>query len=82
MADKIAQHATAVVAQRFPVAHAQLQGAAFDVPMHRDMAQHADGVGIEHRLGALPAHDLMEIEVDHGRQTSKRCLPQHGPCGG
>ena len=45
--------------------------------MHRDMAQRADRVGIEHGLGALPAHDLMEIEIDHGRRGSRR-LPQHG----
>ena len=42
VADEIAQHAAAVVAHGFPIAHAQLQRAAFHVPMHRDMAQRAD----------------------------------------
>jgi len=35
-----------------PVAHAQLQGAAFDVPMHSDMTQLPDRAVVEHRLGA------------------------------
>ena len=82
VADEIAQHAAAVVADGFPVAHAQLQGAALDMPMHRDMAQRADGAGIEHLLGALPGHDLMEIEIDHGRQAAESRLLQHGARAG
>ncbi len=46
--------------------------AVLDVPMHGDVAQRADRAGVEHRLGALPGHDLMEIEIDHGRQPALR----------
>ena len=77
MADEIAEHAAAVVADGLPVAHAQLDGAALHVPMHGDVAQRADRIGVEHRLGALPAHDLMEVEIDHGRPAAERRLPQH-----
>ena len=79
--DEIAQHAAAVVTHGFPIAHAQLQGAAFDMPMHDDMAQRADGAGIEHRFGAFPAHDLMEIEIDRGRLSAEFRLSQHGARG-
>ena len=49
MADEIAEHAAAVVAaDGFPVAHARLDGAALDVPMHRHVPQRADGAVVEH----------------------------------
>ena len=60
-----------------------------DVPVDGDMAQRADRAGVEHRLGALPAHDLMEIEIDHGRPAAERRpgaawrarLAGRSPCG-
>ena len=59
---------------RLPVAHAHLDGAAFDVPVDGDMAQRADRAVVEHGLGALPAHDLVEIEIDHGRLAADASL--------
>src|SRR5665811_2431197 len=39
MTDEIAEHAAAVVAYDFPIAHAHLDGAALDMPMHGDMTE-------------------------------------------
>jgi len=50
--------------------------------MYCDMAKRADCIGVEHRLGALPAHDLMEIEVDHGRFAASSGLQKHRACAG
>ena len=44
------------------------------------MAQRTDRACVEHRLGALPAHDLLEIEIDHRRQARGLRLEQHGLC--
>src|SRR4029453_6694110 len=77
--NEIAQYSAAIVAHRFPVAHAHLDGAALDMPMHGDMAQCAGGAGIEHGLRSLPSEDLMEIEIDHGRLAAHRSLSEHGP---
>ena len=67
VADEIAQHAAAVVADGFPVAHAQLDGAAFHVPVYYHMAERADGAQVEHLFRPLPGGDLMEVEIDFGR---------------
>src|SRR6185503_14529139 len=65
MRDEIAKHAAAIVADCFPTPHARLNGAALDVPMDGNMPQRADRICIEHGFGALPGHDLMEVEIDH-----------------
>ena len=81
MRDEIAKHATTIVADRLPAAHARLDGTAFDVPMHRDMPQRADRICIDHGFGALPGHDLMEVEVDHRRLAARARLLEHGTRG-
>src|SRR4249919_388410 len=79
--DEISEHTTAIVTDRLPASHARLYGAAFDVPMHRNMPQRADRICIDHSLGVLPGHDLMEIEVDHRRPAARVRLLEHGACG-
>ena len=77
--DEIADHAAAIVAAgRFPVAHAHLDGAALDVPVHGDVTQGADASGVEHLLGAQPGGDPGEVEIDAGRQSALLGRRQHG----
>src|SRR5262245_31825760 len=78
MRDEVAEHAAAIVADCLPAAHARLYGAAFDVPVDSDMPQRADRICVQHEFGALPGHDLMEVEVDHRRLTARVRLLEHG----
>ncbi len=78
MRHEIAQHAAAGVAQCFPIARAHARRIILHVPMHRKMAQRADLPVVEHFLGALPARDLMEIEIDHRRDPALVGRRQHG----
>ena len=81
MRNEISDDTAAVVAHGLPGPHSQLNRAALYMPVHGDVAEGTDCVGIQHRLGAQPAHDLMKIEVDHGGLTAQRRLSQHGTCG-
>src|SRR4029453_16517039 len=77
--NEIAQYSAAIVADGFPVAHAHLDGAALDMPMHGDMAQFANHIGVKHSLGSLPCDNLMKIEIDHRRLAAHGSLSEHGP---